>query len=114
VTIGVIKDPTPNLLIKEATELVLPNYISGNKYKDKQLEEGIECEKMAIHGYNTCSFIFSEPKSYFDTYPRTYFLLVNAKIGDELWIVTFTAPGDKFDDLEQNAIQMINSIKITN
>lgn len=113
-TIGVIKDPTPNLLIKEATELVLPNYISGSKYKDKQLEEGIECEKMAIHGYDTCSFIFSEPKSYFDTYPRTYFLMVNAKIGDELWIVTFTAPGDKFDDLEQNAIQMINSIKITN
>lgn len=111
-TIGVVKDPTPNLSIKEATELVLPNYIESNKYEDKQLEESVECTKMIIQGYDTCSFIYSEPKSYFDTYPRIYFMMVNAKIGDELWITTFTASGDKFEKFEQNAIQMVNSMKV--
>jgi hypothetical protein len=113
-SIGVVKDPTPNISIKEATELVLPNYIGNNKYEDKQLEEGVECKKMTIQGYDTCSFIYSEPKSYFDTYPRIYFMTVNAKLGDELWIATFTAPGDKFEGFEESVIQMLNSMKITN
>lgn len=73
----------------------------GNQYEDKQVEEGVECDKMTIRGYDTCSFIYSEPKSYFNSYPRTYFLMVNAKIGDKLWIVSFTAPGDKFSDLSR-------------
>lgn len=90
-TIGFIKNPTPDRSIKEATDIVLPNYMGGNKYEDKQLEEGVECEKMTIQGYDTCSFIYSEPGSYFNSYPRnfnsyprTYFMMVNAKIGDEL------------------------------
>lgn len=94
-------------------ELALPGYIGDNKYKDKQVEEGIECEKMTIQGYDTCSFIYSEPKSYFDPYPRSYFMMVNTKIGDELWFANFVALGDKFEEFEQSVIQMISSIKIT-
>ena len=113
-TLGSVKDPTPNLSIREATELAVPSYIGNNKYEDKQLEEGVECEKMTIQGYDTCSFIFSKPKSYFESYPRTYFMMVNAKVGDELWIISFSARGDKFTDFEQNVIHMINSVKISN
>jgi hypothetical protein len=39
--------------------------------------------------------------------------MINAKIGNELWQTTFTAPGDKFEEFEQSVINMINSIRIT-
>ena len=47
-TIGIIKDPTHDLSLKEAAELVLPNYMVGNKYEDKQVEGGVEYDKMTI------------------------------------------------------------------
>jgi hypothetical protein len=68
---------------------------------------------MTIQGNDTCSFIYSQPRSYFDTYSRVYFMLVSADIGDEMWLANFGAPGDEFEDLEQSVIQMINSIRIT-
>jgi hypothetical protein len=111
-TVAIVKDPRSDLSIKEQTELTLPSYIGNNEYEDRQLEEGIECEKMTIQGYDTCSFIISYPKSYFDTYPRIYLMIASAKIGDKLWLASFTALGDQFEKFEQSMIQMINSMKI--
>jgi hypothetical protein len=112
VTIAIVKDPLPDLSIKEQTEIALPGYLGNNEYEDRQLEEGVECVKITIQGYDTCSFILSFPKSYFDTYPRIYSMIASAKIGDELWLVSFNAPGGKFEEFEQSVMQMINSMKI--
>ncbi len=113
ITLGFFKDPMPTLSVKESVQLTLPGFIGNNKYEDKRIEEDVECEKMTIQGYDTCSFIFSQPKSYFESYPRSYSMMVNAKVGDEIWVATFTAPGDKFEELEQSVINMINSITTT-
>lgn len=104
----------PSLSSKEKIELVLPRIIGNNEYEDKQLEEGVECDKMSIQGYDTCSFIYSKPIPFFEPYDRIYFMMVNAKVGDEMWLATFATSGDKFEEFEQSVIQMINSIKITN
>jgi hypothetical protein len=111
-SIGFVEDSMPNLAIKEFTEQLVPNFLGENIYLDRQLEEGIECGRMNIQGNIVCSFVYSEPQYPFDSYPRNYIMMFNAKIGNELLMGSFTSLGNQFDNLEQNVIQMINSMKI--
>ena len=111
-SIGFVEDSMPNLAIKEFTELLIPTFLGENIYLDRQLEEGIECGRMNIQRNIVCSFAYSEPEYSFDSYPRNYIMMFNAKIGNEVLMGSFTSLGNQFDILEQNVIQMINSIKI--
>jgi hypothetical protein len=111
-SIGFEEDTMPNLAIKEYTELLVPNFLGENIYLDRQLEEGIECGRMKIQGNIVCSFVYSEPDYSFDSYSRNYIMMFNAKIGNEFLMGSFTSLGSQFDNLEQNVIQMINSMEI--
>jgi hypothetical protein len=108
-TVGLMEDPLPTMNLEDQMSGALSSF-QENQY-DFQLEEDIECQKMSVMGYPTCSFIYSTG-SYLESYPRDYFMMTSAKIEGKVLILTLTAPGGQFDEFEQYAIQMANSIRI--
>lgn len=107
-SVGFMEDPLPAMNIEDQTSGSLTTFQEDTD--GFQLEEDIECQKMSVMGYPTCSFIYSAPGSYRESYPRDYYMMTNAKIEGKLWIMTLLAPGGQFDEFERDAIQMANSL----
>ncbi|MFB5600737.1 MAG: hypothetical protein ACE5SW_10990 [Nitrososphaeraceae archaeon] len=112
--IGFTSNSMPNKSIKQITKQLVPTFLNQDLYIDRQLEEGIECGKMKIQENIVCKFVYSQSQYSFNSYPRNYFMMFYAKIGNELLMGSFTSLGNQFDYLEQKVIQMINSMKMTN
>jgi hypothetical protein len=106
VTIG--KYPGATGDVESLMRLALPNY-EENQYNFELLEP-IECQAYNISGQKTCTFIYTEG---FNKYEDIY-KMINFKTGEDLWIITFLAPGDTYDSWEAKLEPLLNTFRAEN